>query len=240
MNHNLAHLDLRRLLFVCIGHRGACGYAPENTLAAFQKALDLGCPWVELDVYAVAGELLVIHDDSLERTTNGKGRVMDHDLAYLRGLDAGAGQQIPTLREVIERVDHRAGINVELKGPDTAIPASRLLLELLQQGWHSDEFLFSSFDHEELAKTNAAFRRGPLFHHKSADMLDKARTLNAFSLHLNMKITHQALVEAAHREGLKVYVYTVNTAKDITKMIQMGVDGVFTNYPDRVFSALAD
>ena len=119
---------------ICIGHRGACGYAPENTLAAFELAITMGCPWLELDVYAVEGELLVIHDDTLERTTNGKGQVMQTPLATLRSLDAGNGQQIPTLKEVIELVDHRAGINIELKGPHTAAPVCQLLHDYLAQG----------------------------------------------------------------------------------------------------------
>jgi glycerophosphoryl diester phosphodiesterase len=115
-------LNLDQISFNCIGHRGACGHAPENTLSSFELAIEMGCPWIELDVYHIDGELLVIHDDTLERTTNGTGDVMDQSVAYLRTLDAGDGQQIPTLNEIIELVGHRAGINVELKGPDTELP----------------------------------------------------------------------------------------------------------------------
>ena len=123
---------------ICIGHRGASGYAPENTLEAFELAISMHCPWVELDVYAVEDELLVIHDDTLERTTNGRGRVMQTPLAALRSLDAGKGQQIPTLSEVIELIDHRAGINIELKGEHTALPVNRLLADYRERGWHAD------------------------------------------------------------------------------------------------------
>jgi len=97
---------------LCFAHRGASGHEPENTLSAVEKAIILGSDWIEVDVYAVEGELIVIHDERLERTTNGTGSVMDKTLAYLQSLDAGKGQQIPSLREVFDCVDHRAVINV--------------------------------------------------------------------------------------------------------------------------------
>lgn len=238
MNDSNRNMSLETLSFACIGHRGACGYEPENTLASFQKAVDMGCPWVELDVYFVERELIVIHDDTLERTTSGKGKVMDADLAYLRSLDAGNGQQIPTLGEVIKLIDHRAGINVELKGPDTAAPASRLLNQFCENDWQRDEFMFSSFYHDELGKADASFRRGALFHKATSDMFDRAESLGAYSINLNQKVTNEKLVNQAHQKGLKVYVYTVNEPLDISRMIELKVDGVFTNYPDRVFSLL--
>ena len=122
-----AKFDLQSMPFVCIGHRGASGYEPENTLSSFERAIAMGCRWIELDVYQVEGELIVIHDSTLDRTTNGQGRVASQTLAYLRSLDAGNGQQIPTLTEVISAVDHRAGINIELKGKHTAAPVVALL-----------------------------------------------------------------------------------------------------------------
>lgn len=224
--------------FICIGHRGACGYEPENTLRSFEKAINMGCPWIELDVYSVANELLVIHDDSLERTTNGKGEVMDSTLAYLRGLDAGDGQQIPTLNEVVELVDKRCAINIELKGPDTAAPVSAYLGSLCENGWHEDHFLFSSFNHAELAKADVRFRRGALFHKHVPDYFQRTTRLQAYSINLSIKLVEQNLVDEAHDHGLKVFVYTVNKVKDIQQMVKMGVDGVFCDYPDRVFAVL--
>ena len=99
---------------LAIGHRGACGYRPENTLASFRYAALLGCPWIELDVYFVQGQLIVIHDDDLARTTDGTGLVMDSSFDYLRSLDAGQGEQIPTLQEVLDLVDTGMNINVEI------------------------------------------------------------------------------------------------------------------------------
>ena len=226
--------------FICIGHRGASGYEPENTLISFEKAIKLGCPWIELDVYSVAGELLVIHDDSVERTTNGKGDVMDSTLTYLRGLDAGKNQQIPTLSEVVALVDKRCAINIELKGPDTAEPVCEYLGALCTNGWQEDLFLLSSFNHRELAKTDIRFRRGALFDKPVADYFQRTDKLKAYSINLSIKLVEQGLVDAAHDRGLKVFVYTVNKTVDIKRMVDMGVDGVFCDYPDRVFTVLGN
>lgn len=219
--------------FVLIGHRGACGYEPENTLISFQRAIALGCIWVELDVYAVENELIVIHDDWLERTTNGSGRVMDASLAYLRSLDAGKGEQIPLLSEVINKINHRAGINIELKGPDTAKPVTALLDAYCSRGWQRDEFLLSCFDHDELAKADPHYRRGALFS-RQAEYFILADALDAWSVNLSRKLVTRSLVDSAHQRGLKVLVYTVNEPEEMLGMQQMGVDGIFTDYPDRM------
>ena len=198
----------------------------------------MGCPWIELDVYAVAGELLVIHDDSLERTTNGEGDVMASALEYLRSLDAGRGQQIPTLREVVELVDRRCGINVELKGPDTASPVSTFLSSLCDQGWDGHQFLVSSFRHSELAKADPQFRRGALFYKAVPDYFTRTSSLDAYSINLSRKLINEKLVDEAHARDLKVYVYTVNEPKEIQHMMTLGVDGVFSDYPDRVLNVM--
>lgn len=226
---------LEDLDFACIGHRGACGHAPENTLASFELAIDMGCPWIELDVYAVGNELVVIHDDDVDRTTNGTGAVMDLPLAVLRSLDAGGGQQIPFLREVCELAEGRCGINIELKGPDTAAPVCALLDDLTAgSAWEPKHFLLSSFRHAELARANRRYRRAPLFG-KAADYVGIAGTLDAFSVNLSLRLAEAEAVAQAHTAGLRVYVYTVNEPADIERMRTIGVDGVFTNYPDRVF-----
>jgi glycerophosphoryl diester phosphodiesterase len=237
------NIDLQTIPFACIGHRGACGYEPENTLSSFERAIGLGCPWIELDVHQVEGELLVIHDDSVERTTNGHGEVASQTLDYLRSLDAGRGQQIPTLAEVITRVDHRAGINVELKGHDTAQPVVDLLHQYEANGWDQSEFLISSFDHVQLAEVRRlqpGLRTGALFGRNAKDCVDRSVELQAFSLNLGLRLASRETVQQAHAAGLKVYVYTVNQNADIRRMVAYGVDGVFTNYPDRVFAQLEE
>ncbi len=121
----------------CFGHRGARGHEPENTVRSVCRAIALGAEGVEVDVYLADGQLVVIHDDTLERTTNGHGRVMKKSFTDLRSLDAGLGERIPTLAEIFDAVNRRAVINVELKGQHTAAPVTALISEYVnQRGWN--------------------------------------------------------------------------------------------------------
>ncbi len=227
---------MKKLL--CFAHRGASGHEPENTLAAVEKAIDLGADWIEVDVYAVEGELIVIHDERLERTTNGAGCVTDKPLAYLRSLDAGKGQRIPLLREVFDCVDRRAGINVELKGPKTASPAVSLINEyVVKKGWNYDRFILSSVNRRELAavrKIDSRIRIGVITDILHRQYRKFARRYAAYSVHPHMDLVHARSVEKAHLLGLKVFVYTVNRPEDIARLEAMGVDGIFTDYPELV------
>ncbi len=222
--------------FIVFAHRGASGHEPENTLRSFKRALELGASWIETDVYAVEHELVVIHDDRLERTTNGTGYVMKRSLEYLRSLDAGKGERIPLLRELFELVGARAGINVELKGADTAKLLAKLIGELLaDRTLTRDQLLVSSFNHRELRKfselmpeirTGALIVRIPLFYARLAEKL------GAWSVHVSSEFINRRFVDDAHQHGLKVYVYTVNDLEMLQRMRGLGVDGVFTNYPE--------
>jgi len=226
---------------LCIGHRGVMGHAPENTLLSMQKALELGVPWVELDVYEVEGHLIVIHDKTLERTTNGTGPVMEQTFDYLRSLDAGKGEKIPTLDEVFDLIQRKAGINIELKGPDTAGPVSAFVDRYRLKGWTDDEILVSSFNHRELKKIKGLdgdIRIGPLIKEIPEGNAAFADEMGAFSVHVSLKSITRSFVEDVHHRGLKVYVYTVNRLNDIARMQSFGVDGVFTNYPERVLKDL--
>jgi glycerophosphoryl diester phosphodiesterase len=221
---------------ICFGHRGAAGYAPENTLASVEKAISLGADWVEVDVYAVENELVVIHDDRLERTTNGSGYIIEQSLEYLRSLDAGEGEKIPFLREIFDLVDRRTGINIELKGPATAPPVSALIERYIKnRGWNNEQFLVSSFNHHELRtvkKINTQIQTGALIIALPLDYARFAGELDAFSVHPSIEFIDQAFVDDAHRRGLKVFVFTVNHAEDLARMQALGVDGIFTDYPD--------
>jgi glycerophosphoryl diester phosphodiesterase len=221
---------------LCIGHRGAKGHLPENTLPSFELAVEMGCDGIELDVYAVQGELIVIHDKDLERTTNGAGKVMDQPLTYLRSLDAGNGEQIPTLREVLELIDRRCRVNVELKGPGTALPASRLLGEFCSKGWHADDFLVSSFDHAELGGADPKYPRGVLFGRLPRNLFQRAKDLGAWSVNFDRRTVTAPLIEDVHEQGYQALTYTVNEESDIRQMIDCGVDGMFSDFPDRVLA----
>lgn len=225
---------------LCIGHRGAMGHAPENTLASIHKALELGAPCIEVDVYYVDGHLVVFHDDRLERTTNGEGYLSERSFEYLRSLDVGGGQCIPTLEEVCEAIDSRASLIIELKGSATAAPVAALIADLIDRQWAQESILVSSFNHRqllEIKQLNPAIKVGALICGLLVDDAKFAEDLGAYSVHPSLEFIDQCFVDDAHARGLKVYVFTVNHSDDITKMHQLGVDGVFTNYPERVLKA---
>jgi len=222
--------------FLCIGHRGARGHEPENTLLSIRRGLELGAKAIEIDVWNVEGELVVIHDSRLERTTNGKGAVFRKTFSYLRSLDAGKGERIPTLREVFETVDRRAMVNVELKGRRTAEPTLRLIEEfVIFHGWKYDDFLVSSFNRKELRViTDPRIRIGLLLTRPSRFFGLSARRVRACTVNPAYRWVSAKFVQDAHRQGLLVFPYTVNEATDIQRMRELGVDGVFTDYPERV------
>jgi glycerophosphoryl diester phosphodiesterase len=227
---------MKKLL--CFAHRGASGHEPENTLSAIEKAIDLGADWIEVDVYAVERELIVIHDERLDRTTNGTGFVMGNTLEYLRSLDAGKGQRIPTLREVFDCVDRRAGINVEMKGTETAGLTVSLINEYTNaRKWHYEQFIVSSFHRRELGrvkKLDPHVRIGIViggFHRPYKKFVTQITT---YSVHPRIDLVNAEFVRSAHERGLKVLVYTVNRPEDIARMAAMGVDGIFTDFPERV------
>ncbi len=222
----------------CFGHRGARGHEPENTLRSIRKALELGADGVEVDVYQVDGELVVIHDRTLGRTTNGTGFVQRQSFARLRSLDAGQGEKIPTLAEVFETVRQRAVINVELKGPRTAAPVVGLIDQYVRQrGWRYEEFLVSSFTHAQLRavkRLRPEIRLGVLVDKIPRGLIALAGRLGAWSVNLPGQRVTSGLVTEAHRCGLKVLAFTVNDPKEILRLEQLGVDGVFSDYPERV------
>ena len=222
---------------ICFAHRGAGGHAPENTIAAVHKGVELGADWIEVDVHAVKRELIVIHDDRLERTTNGRGYVADQSLDYLESLDAGDGQPIPTLAEVFDAVDQRAGINVELKGRGATELLVRFLQTRIARGWPSTRILVSSFDHRQLRvlqNLETELRIGALFAGLPTTNAAFAEALGAWAVHPSIGFIDEAFVADAHGRGLMVFPFTANHPDDIARMGALGVDGVFTDYPERV------
>ena len=201
-----------------------------------RRAVAFGADGVELDVRFIDGELVVFHDARLERRTNGRGLVWRKTLAELRALDAGGGERIPTLREVFDLVGRRAFINVELKGRRTAGPVEALIREFVtRHGWSYEDFVVSSFHHSELrAIVDRRIRIGLLLTRPTRLWPLSARRVRAWSVHPALRHVTPALVEAAHRRGYRVIVYTVNDPADIERMRQLGVDGIFTDFPDRV------
>ena len=223
--------------FTVLAHRGARGHAPENTAPAFAKAIELGAKWLELDVQLHDGALWVFHDQRLERCTNGKGWLVDHETAALRKLDAGRGERIPFLHEVLDQLGARIAVNIELKtGAGTATAVATVVREYLARGWKAEQFLVSSFHLPELRE----FKRrmpdialGVLLCGVPLDLAAAATELGAQVLSLDRDFADPELIADAHARGLKVFVYTVNEADDIARFRAAGVDGVFTDFPER-------
>ena len=226
-----------------IAHRGASGHEPENTFRAFNRALKAGVDGIEIDVYEIDGQLVVIHDRWLHRTTSGKGQINDHKFEHLRTLDAGKGEIIPTLPEVFQLIAGQCILNIELKG----VSNIDLILDNLhyakqQCGFNVHQLLISSFNHHLLQSIHQRQPQYPIGALTASCTLDYAlfaERLNAFSVHVNVDFVDKFFVQDAHQRGLKIFVYTVDELVDIDAMKMLGVDGIFSNYPEESKSYLA-
>lgn len=220
-----------------IGHRGACGHEPENTLRSFRKALELGVDGVELDVHICAsGEPVVIHDETLERTTDGVGRVADKTLAELKTLDAGKGEPIPTLQEVIDLLDKKIRIFIELKDDRAVTPVAALIEQSVKKGWKYEQLTIIAFNHHLLlaAKNhNPRIETGALIVGIPATYAQCAVDAKAQAINPSIGFVNKEFVDDARRRGLKIYCWTVNTKAQIAKAKHAGVDGMMGDYPDR-------
>lgn len=222
-----------------IGHRGARGLAPENTLRALEAGILAGAPWLEFDVQRhPSGELFLLHDLTLDRSTNGQGLPGALSWEALRALDAGLGERLPTLDEALDLIDQRAGVNIELKTWDgTAAAVAAKLRERVAAGWPLEKLLVSSFHLPELFEFHQLAPEipvGALLCGVPLDWAACASELQATSLNLSSEFVDARLVADAKSRGLAVYVYTVNEPEEYRRLAALGVDGVFTDVPDRL------
>jgi glycerophosphoryl diester phosphodiesterase len=218
-----------------IGHRGAAGHEPENTIKSLLKAVELGCDMTEIDVHVCgSGEVVVIHDEEVTRTTNGYGFVSQMPLDALKTLDAGKGELIPTLAEVLKVLKGRIKLNIELKGSGTPVPVHRIVEE---SGWINDDILLTSFDWtmlEEYRELNSEALMGPLAHVNAFHAARFATKIDAYCVNPLHHLCRRTFVQKTHKKGIRVFPWTVNEPGDIERMKNNGVDGIITDYPDRV------
>ncbi len=240
---------------LCFGHRGARGHAPENTLLAFDLAFDLGAEGIECDAQLSAdGRVVIIHDSTVNRTTNGRGAVSKITFEALRALEAGQGirspQRIPTLEETLALVLRRGGLlNLELKA-DTdaeAIAVAEAVASTLDalppDNSQRASLLFSSFNLPAVARIRelapwarvAALYGGRKW--TGAAMIEAALQLGVEAIHPHPRILTEEIVRLAHEAGLQVNVWTANRLGVIRQLIAWGVDGLFSDYPERVVIA---
>lgn len=233
-----------RRTVTCFAHRGASGRSPENTLLAFRYAFELGADAIECDVQLSAdGAPVIIHDATVDRTTNGTGAVAQLSLERLRQLDAGAGEQIPELHEVLALCrERRKLVNLEVKADslEQAERIAQVVGEALEAGGYGDLALVSSFWLPALTGLKSAhphLRTATL--HSGArwrllNMITAARATGADAIHPDVRLTSRVLVENAHAAGLQVNVWTVDQPKQMKRLASWGVDGIMTNYPERL------
>jgi len=230
-----------------IAHRGASGHCPENTRAAFLRAIELGADMVELDCQVTRdGAVVVMHDETVDRTTDGKGRVRDHTLKDLKALDAGSwfgpeftGEEVLTLEEAVDILRGRVGLNLEIKGED---PPGRLEIQcvgIVRSLRFFDETVFSSFSPPRV--------------HLVRDLADDARIgvlmdagepwtaafglaakLGAEAVHADRSLVSANAIAEAHRRGLEVRAWPVNRPSEMESLAILGIDGIFTDFPERL------
>ena len=234
-----------------IGHRGACGYAPENTLESISTAADMGIDWVELDVKLTSDDVpIIFHDDNLERVTSGSGLVKDTPYSVIKELDAGSwfgdtfiGAKIPTLEEAVELILERdLGFNLEIKPcAGREIETTQVILDHMSQIWDDhDKILISSFS--EVALETAGdmlggdWGIGYLFDDVPENWKDFAAHLNANTININGNADYATrdFIESIIDEGYGILAYTINDPMRAQELLRWGVDGVFTDFPDEI------
>ncbi|HLW70807.1 MAG TPA: glycerophosphodiester phosphodiesterase family protein [Candidatus Binataceae bacterium] len=224
-----------------IAHRGASADFPENTLAAFAGAIAAGAGVCELDVHRTAdGEIVVIHDDTLDRTSDGRGKVAELTFAQLRKFSAGgwfstafAAERIPLLREVLELVHGRCALNIELK----AAGLTKQVCTMIRGARVEESTLVSSFDANALAEVRALapeIRVGLLTSRMPARSLARALQLKAAAINPAFELASADFCARAHLHGLAIYPWTVDDPDVMRKLISAGVDGIMTNHPARL------
>jgi glycerophosphoryl diester phosphodiesterase len=237
-----------------IAHRGFSGRAPENTLVAVSSAIRVGADMVEVDVTLTSDNRVVcIHDETLDRTTNGTGPVRDHSLAELKRLDAGSwfsrefhNARIPTLDEVLDLVRGRILINIEIKPEAVSGGIAQLVVDAVRSRGMTDHVVVSSFEPralEQVADADGSIVTASLFNedlHAGMSPLDVVAKASSQGFNLSRKRVDPRVVSICHSNGIPVAVYTVNKGRAMRRMIDLGVHAVFTDHPDRLIRRMVE
>jgi glycerophosphoryl diester phosphodiesterase len=224
--------------FTVIGHRGAAGLEAENTIESVRAAIKCGVSWIEFDVQRVEDSLVVIHDDRLERTTDGSGWTLQHSLSELRLLRVGGNGRIPLLEEILSECRGKVGVNIEIKSPDCAELVGTLLHSYQ---WPADSVLVSSFLHSELDRFRALFglhyHVAPIIKGELGNIGAVCGDLRPVCLVNEYSCLTKNFIRNVKALGLGVLAYTVNYPDKMRELLANGVDGVFSDFPDRLLAA---
>ncbi len=224
-----------------VAHRGASGYAPENTLSAMKKAMEMNAEMSELDVQETAdGEIILLHDGTLKRTAGVDGNIWETNYADLKGLDVGSwfseeykNEPIPTMKEVIDLVKGKMKINIELKTNKHEKMLAERTLKIVEANNFLDQVVFTSFkfaEADKIRELNSKAKVGYIFSKLPKDI--DVFTADVDLLSAKYKIVDAEFVRKAKENGKEVAVWTVNKPEDMKRMIELGVDAIITNYPD--------
>jgi len=226
---------------IVIGHRGAMGHALENTIESINKAIDFEVDGIEIDIFKTkTGELVVYHDAVLSRLTNSDAFIEEISLDSIKNIRLSDGSSIPTLNEIIDIIPNEIFLNIELKGINTAYLTNELILKYSKQkDWNIDRFVISSFRWDELEKFRSlnkeikiAILVDSLFKIDSSLIL--SRDINAYAINPNNSFLSKEIVQKIKFNNLLVFPYTVNSFENIKRMKSIGVDGIITDYPERI------
>jgi glycerophosphoryl diester phosphodiesterase len=230
-----------------IGHRGAMGYEPENTIRSIKKAMELGADMVEFDVQKIkTGQIVLIHDSTVNRTTNGRGAVKNYAFADLRKLDAGKGEPVPTLQETLDAVNKKIAVNIELKGRGTAEPVAEIISQYIKEkGWRKEDFLVSSYMPKEIEQFNKIMPDIKIARLFAYFYVSQRATSKYLSVGTATKIsfwrrlfTKRMVAKNARAQGYSFTMGTANSQRAVRAAKRLGADAVFTNFPDRARAAL--
>ena len=221
------------------GHRGAKGHIAENTIESILKAIELGVDGVEIDVIRCkTGELVVFHDFTVDRLTNGTGETSSFTLLELKALDVLEHFKIITLTELLDAINKKCIVNIELKGENTAVETVGVINSYIKEyGWKYSDFLISSFQNKELIAAYNNDKNIPLGVLTKANLDEAiafAKTINAVAIHPNFSLLSKNNVQRAQEQGYKINTWTVNTPQAIKRMKSYNVNAIISDFPDRL------
>ena len=215
------------------------GHVTENTIPSIKKAIELGVDGIEIDVFKCkSGEIVVFHDKKLDRLTNSSGYIEDLSYDSINKIKVMGKYRIPQLIEVIDILPNEIFLNIELKGEETAKKVNEIITEFINRTESKlDRFIISSFNWKELEKFrlfNSKIPIAVLTDTTPLNAISVAKKLNAVAINPNYKLLNKNTVNEIKKEGLKIFPYTVNSLNDIDKMKTFRVDGIITDYPERI------
>ncbi len=216
-----------------IAHRGASGYEKENTLAAFEKAIELGADMIEFDVHVSKdGKVMIIHDHKVNRTTDGDGFVAEKTAEELQQLS------IPTLEQALDHINRRVKVYIDLKAKDIEKEVAKVIKTyVLEKGWIYDDFIVCSFDHYQIRNFKALLPQvkiGALIYCMPIGYGKIAQEIPADIIILDHQLINKEFIDDAHNRGLDVYVYTLNETYEIERIKNLEIDGIISNFPDKI------